>query len=405
MNRDDRQSLGIERWKSFKGKATCLYPTGFGKTRVALKCIQRILVKNKTAKIIIIVPTDYLKQQWLLSLAQFGINANIKVLIVHSAIKMTLKCDFLIVDEVHMMVADTFKVIFEKIKYNLILCLTGTLDRLDGKEIILKQYAPVCDIITLEEAIKNEWVADYKQYKILIDVDLTEYKLQHKNFLHYFSYFDFDFATAMSLATDYKLRIGYSKRHNVELKVVTAMAMGFMRSMQARKNFIYNHPKKIEIANKIINAKPDKKIITFTKSKEHAKLICCGDIYHGSLAKKKKESVMANFNLIEKGVLNSCKALDVGADIKGVDTVIIISGDSSSIVKKQRVGRAIRKEGEKVADVWQIVIRGTVEEEWYRKSSNTMKSLTIAESQLDYLLKGDPFKKTRDDKSSLLFRF
>jgi hypothetical protein len=35
------------------------------------------------------------------------------------------------------------------------MCLTGTIERLDGKEIIIKQYAPVCDTISMNEAIEN----------------------------------------------------------------------------------------------------------------------------------------------------------------------------------------------------------------------------------------------------------
>lgn len=37
----------------------------------------------------------------------------------------------------------------------MILGLTATLERLDGKEIIIKKYAPVCDTITLNEATQN----------------------------------------------------------------------------------------------------------------------------------------------------------------------------------------------------------------------------------------------------------
>jgi superfamily II DNA or RNA helicase len=37
----------------------------------------------------------------------------------------------------------------------MILCLTATLERLDGKEIILKDRCPVVDTITLTEAAEN----------------------------------------------------------------------------------------------------------------------------------------------------------------------------------------------------------------------------------------------------------
>lgn len=35
----------------------------------------------------------------------------------------------------------------------MILCLTGTLERLDGKEVLVKAYAPVVDKITREEGM------------------------------------------------------------------------------------------------------------------------------------------------------------------------------------------------------------------------------------------------------------
>jgi hypothetical protein len=36
--------------------------------------------------------------------------------------------------------------------------------------------------------------------------------------------------------------------------------------MRKRKEFIYNHPKKMEIAKKIINARADRKGITFSST-------------------------------------------------------------------------------------------------------------------------------------------
>jgi superfamily II DNA or RNA helicase len=405
LDRDDRQDLGIERWKNARGRGTCLYPTGFGKTRVAMKVITRILVQKPAYRAIVIVPTDNLREQWTRELIERELIQNVDVYVVNTAIKRDLACELLIVDEVHMMVADTFKQIFSNIVYKMIMCLTGTIDRLDGKQEMLTQYAPIIDTISLDEAIESEWVADYKQYKVFIDVDLTEYKTWHTKFLHYFSYFGFDFDAAMKCATDFAYRIGWAKRHGMEVKDVMLQGLGFLRSMKARKAFVYDHPKKIEIANQIINARTDKKIITFTKTVEHAKLICCGDIYHGKVTKKRKEKMLQTFNDEEAGVLNSCKALDVGADVTGVNTAIIISGDSSSITKRQRIGRSIRKEGDKIAEVWQLVIRGTVEEEWYRKSSGGLKSITFDEKQLTEFLDTGTYKDKVHKEKTFLFRF
>lgn len=53
------------------------------------------------------------------------------------------------------MAADTFCKVFERVSYKNILGLTATFERLDGKEILLSKYAPVCDTISIELAEAN----------------------------------------------------------------------------------------------------------------------------------------------------------------------------------------------------------------------------------------------------------
>ena len=45
--------------------------------------------------------------------------------------------------------SETFKTIFECVQYKLILGLTATFERLDGKHELIKKYCPICDTITL----------------------------------------------------------------------------------------------------------------------------------------------------------------------------------------------------------------------------------------------------------------
>ena len=49
--------------------------------------------------------------------------------------------------------------------------------------------------------------------------------------------------------------------------------MGLMRTMHKRKAFINNHPKKIEIAKKIMEARPNSKIITFSNNVKMAEAL------------------------------------------------------------------------------------------------------------------------------------
>lgn len=99
VTRNDRQDQGIEIWKKAKGKGTCLYPTGYGKTTVSLKIIKRILVQKPDYRVIVIVPTDNLKEQWTKQLIELELIQNVDVYIVNTAIKRNLRCELLIVDK------------------------------------------------------------------------------------------------------------------------------------------------------------------------------------------------------------------------------------------------------------------------------------------------------------------
>ena len=117
--------------------------------------IERLVNKNPGVFILISVPTEVLKEQWLEEIIKKNLLLNCRVEIINTIVKSEWDVDFLICDECHLLPSNQFKKIFNCVSYKLIMCLTGTLERLDGKEIIIKQYAPVCDTITIDEAVKN----------------------------------------------------------------------------------------------------------------------------------------------------------------------------------------------------------------------------------------------------------
>lgn len=44
---------------------------------------------------------------------------------------------------------------FHVVKYRYVLGLTATFERLDGKHELLTPFIPVCDVITLKDALAN----------------------------------------------------------------------------------------------------------------------------------------------------------------------------------------------------------------------------------------------------------
>ena len=303
------------------------------------------------------------------------------------------------------MAAETFVQVFQKVQYKFILCLTGTMERLDMRHLLIEKYAPICDRITLEEAEKNGWVAPHKEYVVMLDVDLTEYKEINKKFNNAFSFFNFQFDLAMRLATDVRARNMWAKQQGYDSKTVTAMAMTFMRNMKARKDFILNHPKKIEVAKKILAARKDKKCLTFSATIKMAEQLGEGFIMHSKKSKKQNQETIDAFNAIQCGVMHTSKAAETGIDIPGVNTEIILYTNSSKIRKTQILGRSVRFEPGKTAEIFTLVLKGTQEVTWLA-NSKTAKVITINEDQLDDVLAGKNIEtREREYSENLQFRF
>lgn len=352
-------------------------------------------------------------------------------MVVNTAITKRWKVDLLIIDEEHRVAADSFKNIFDVVKYKLILGLTATLERLDGKEEIIKKYAPICDTIPLELALLNGWISKYSEYQVLIEVDdIDTYKEYDREFQQHFEFFDRNFPLIMDkdngllskkngLANRLRLRDAmcppqYDRDGNLindadrkaMLRDITFHATAFNRAMQARKAFINNHSKKLEIVRKIIQARPTSKIITFANSVKMAESVGIGKVYSGKDTKKKGRITIDEFKRGEFKVLNTIKKCDEGLDVPGLSVAIQFGLDSSGIKAKQRLGRVIRAEEGKVAEMFTIVVNDTVECDWFKRSHARQSNyLTIDEQGLEDVLAGKEPKPYVKPIKRFMFRY
>lgn len=418
MTRTERQQESVRKWIKNKGKGSIEAATGFGKTNVGLITIKALLKKYPQFRILVVVPTTTLKSQWEKKIDDWGFTFNSEVQVINTVIKHSWKCDLLILDEEHRYNSDDFSQIFNKVKYKLILGLTATFERLDGKHVIMQKYCPIIDNISIFECQANGWVSEYKEYVVLIDVDdIEEFKILNKEFIRYFEFFNYDFDSVKKCCGKdgwkYAIKLrdemykGDDENKRKELgRAIVVNAMQLMRNTQKRKLFINNHPKKIEIARKIIEARSNKKIITFSNNVKMAESIGYGDVYTGRISKKRSDSIIEDFNNMSSGVLNTCAKANEGLDVRGLSVAIILGTDSSETKARQRRGRAVRKEENKVAEIFYIVIRGTTEEKWVKNNHKTDKNYIIIDEQgLDKVLRGENPDPPKQQMRELMFRF
>ena len=408
LNRTERQQLGVRKWQAAGCRATLQWSTGVGKTRAALMAIKGFLSTNTNKNIVVVVPTEYLKIQWIQELSQYFLLSYVKVEIINSAIKSDEKIDFLILDECHRIPSDTFYEVFNKRNPESVLGLSATFNRLDGRHRLLDEFCPVCDVITVQEAIKNKWLSPYKEYKVLIEPgDIDIYREANREFIDAFSVFNFDFQLAMNCMTNIVQRRVYGKKLGMSVSDMDAVTFTWGRALRARKDYVMNHPKKIELARKIIEARPFNKIITFSSTIKQAEKIGYGYVVHSGKTKKKNRMTMEEFSLLPIGVINTAKSLDEGADIKGLNTAIILSNTSSATQKTQRIGRIIRYEEGKEAEIFTLVIKDTNEEGWYTTSTAGKNYIEITEEELDDILLGKESENIEQEGKEVgqMFRF
>ena len=417
LTRHERQEESLRAWLKNKGRGCVEGCTGYGKTRIGLNAIETVRKRYPELSVIVVVPTDVLRNQWLEQLDERGLGWNCKVEIINTASKTIDQCDLLILDEIHKFAADQFSHVFKTVKYKHILGLTATIERLDGKHELIKKYCPVVDTVTIEVAKANGWVSEFTEYQVIVSAeDIDIYRDYNKEFVQHFEFFNFDFGLAMSMVgpkgLTNRLRYrdelcpnGSKEEKSKVLKEIMYHSMGFTHALQNRKKFIHNHPQKIEVAREIIKHRADKKIITFSANTKMAEAIGVGYVYTGKEGKKKNRITIDEFKQLDKGVINSCKLAIEGFDCPGLSVGIVMGVDSSATKAIQSTGRVVRKEGSKYAEMFTLVMENTVEQEWFKKSHPKGDYVTIDVENLLKMLQGEEWSPYKKKIQNYTYRF
>ena len=184
-----------------------------------------MLKSSPQRRVLIVVPTTLLREQWTEQLDSWGFSLNCEVQVINTVITRDWTTDLLIIDEIHRTGASELSKVFRRVTYKLILGLTATFERLDGRHELIQKYCPICDVVPITECLLNGWVSPYKEYLVLIDVDnIDVYNTYNKEFTECYEYFNFDFNTGMKCLQDLKFRNTYAKQIGLNGKKLATIA-------------------------------------------------------------------------------------------------------------------------------------------------------------------------------------
>ena len=393
-----KQQEGVAKWFATGKKGTFRWCTASGKTYLAVLAIKAMMKDNPLLTTIVAVPTDVLRTQWRDITASHGLN-NIYVQTVHTLVKSKHECDLFILDEIHSYTGGPiFSTLFDCVNRSATLGLTAQeRDNPDDKEV-LRKNAPIIDVLTIADALNNGWISPFRVYNLgvqLTPYDKQVYQALNDEFNKYFSTFDFNFDLAMNCLRNKWARENLSKSMNMPIEVIDSHTFQFNRVMRRRKAFLYHSDAIFDAAVNVITTFKDKKIITFSESTDMADRITSKisdsrsfhsnistQIINGKKYGKKRllPMIMNDFKEGRVRVINSAKSLNEGVDIPDVDMSIKTSYTSKVLDNIQRLGRTLRKHGNKQATEINLYIPGSQSERWLKRSQRSTPGVSWIES-------------------------
>ncbi|HYP42537.1 MAG TPA: DEAD/DEAH box helicase family protein [Candidatus Nitrosocosmicus sp.] len=366
----DYQSEALKRWFENDKMGCIILPTGAGKTIIAIKAI--IETDSST---LIVVPTLNLMEQWFESIKRICKDKNlvgmfgggyedIKMITITTYDSAYLKSSFLgnkfkfiIFDEAHHLASEKYSSIGEHFISPYRLGLTATIEREDGRHIIL--FDLIGNIIyekDFYELAERNYIANFKLEKRRINMlpnEITEYKNKINEY--------------KKILKD--ARIFYPIR--LEKLIILSSNNNDLRKALLLRNealeISLNSKAKILELEKILRENNSgRKIIIFTIHTKLAYTISnrflIPVITHRTKNEERNE-ILDGFKKGKYRIITTTKVLDEGTDIPDANTGIILSGTGSKREFVQRLGRLLRPKNNKddVAELIEIISSDTSE--------------------------------------------
>lgn len=178
-----RQEEGISIYATNGFIGTLNYVPRFGKTRIIELIAKRTREKlvNLDKRIVILTPTDITSKNVDFICKVYNCESY-TITSLNNAISSGLdtKGYLLVIDEIHRFISDKHIALIKKLDFQYRLGLTGSTLSIPDKTKLRSMGFPVIDTITEEEAIANNWIADYEEYNVPIEISDKD-KLKYKS--------------------------------------------------------------------------------------------------------------------------------------------------------------------------------------------------------------------------------
>jgi superfamily II DNA or RNA helicase len=360
------QVEAVEAFKKAQGRGVIVLPTGSGKSHVAV-----LAIDDRRRSALVVAPTLDLVRQWFDLLrtsfaTEVGIvgggSFEVRPLTVTTYDSAYLHMQHLgarfglvVFDECHHLPGETYRLAAEFCLAPYRLGLTATPERPDGRDAELARLiGPTIyrkDIVELS----GEYLAEYETVRV--DIELTpeeraEYTAERKVYI--------DFLRAQGI------RMGNPSGWNTFIQR-SARSVAGRRAFEAylrQRELALAASAKLLMVERLLDQHRAERTLVFTQDNatayEVSRRFLVPAITHQTKVKERSE-ILERFASGEYTAIATSKVLNEGVDVPDASVAIVISGSGSVREHVQRLGRILRRSGDKRAVLYELVSSGTGE--------------------------------------------
>jgi len=361
------QTEAVATWWNSGARGVVVLPTGTGKTHVAILAIQKA---GRPA--LVVTPTIDLLNQWYNELlVAFDVPIGLlgggyydfQPLTVTTYDSAHLYVErwgnrfgLLVFDECHHLPGASYQYSAIGSLAPFRLGLTATPERADGLESVLQDLIGPLVYRREIKQLAGDYLADFHVERLYVELTPEEQQ-RYQGARDVYRGFVQDRGISMGGANGWQKFLWETYR--------SPQGRAAFLAYREQKTISQAAPAKLRLLEQLLERHRTDRMLIFTADNatvyQIARRFLVPAITHQTKTKERR-AILERFHSGEYGVLVTSQVLNEGVDVPAASVGIILSGTGSVREHVQRLGRLLRKYGEKQATLYEVITRNTAEE-------------------------------------------
>jgi superfamily II DNA or RNA helicase len=360
------QTEALEAWRAQRGRGVVVLPTGSGKSHVAV-----LAIDDKRRSALVVAPTLDLVRQWYdLLTTTFGGPVGVVGGGEHDVHPLTVttydslylhaehlgaRFGLVVFDECHHLPSPAYAMAASSLLAPFRLGLTATPERTDGRErdldVLIGPEVYRKDIVELS----GDYLAEYETERVSIELSPEERALH-----------DAERAIYREFVTSHGIRMSQPSGWGefIMLSARSAEGRRAMAAYRKQRAIAFAPRAKLDYLEHLLHLHRGDRAILFTQDNATAYAISARflvPVLTHQTKVRERSAILAGLGAGTFHAVATSRVLNEGVDVPDANVAVILSGSGTVREHVQRLGRILRKRGDKRAVLYELVTEATTE--------------------------------------------